>query len=73
VNSGELIYYVTHPDGRSERLVQPIRMRCLFRFEIEHLLARSGFAVEHVFADFDRSPYGSRYPGELIVIARRRP
>jgi hypothetical protein len=29
------------------------------------------FAPELVFADFDRAPYGSRYPGELIVIAGR--
>jgi SAM-dependent methyltransferase len=72
INSGELVYHVTHPDGRRERLVQPFRMRCLFRFEVEHLLARAGFAVEHVFADFDRSPYGAQYPGELIFVARRR-
>jgi len=45
-------------------------MRCLFRFEAEHLLARAGFAVEHVYADFERSPYGSTYPGELIFVAR---
>ena len=70
INSGELVYHVTHPDGRRERLVHPFRMRCLFRFEVEHLLARAGFAVEHIFADFDRSPYGSQYPGELIFIAR---
>lgn len=72
INRGELVYHVTHPDGRTERLAQPFRMRCLFRFEVEHLLARAGFAVEHVFADFDRSPYGSQYPGELIFIARRQ-
>jgi hypothetical protein len=45
-------------------------MRCLFRFEAEHLLARAGFAVEHLYAGFDRSPYGSQYPGELIFVAR---
>src|SRR6185503_7122909 len=60
INSGELVYYVTHPDGRQERLVHAFQMRCLFRFEAEHLLARAGFAVDHVYSDFDRSPYGSR-------------
>jgi SAM-dependent methyltransferase len=67
----ELIYYVDHPDGRKERLVHSFRMRYLFRFETEHLLARAGFVVEHVYADFDRSEYGSKYPGDLLFVARR--
>ncbi len=71
VNQAELIYYVTHPDGRTERLVHTFAMRYLFRFEAEHLLARSGFEIEHVYADFDKNPYGSRYPGELILVAKK--
>jgi len=71
VNDVELIYLVTHPDGREERLVHRFRMRHLFRYEAEHLLARCGFEVEDVFADYDKSPYGSKYPGELIFVARR--
>jgi len=71
VNTGELVYYVKHPDGREERLVHAFRMRCIFRFEAEHLLERAGFTVEHVYSDFDRSPYGARYPGDLIFVARR--
>ena len=67
----ELIHYVTHPDGRQERLVQAFPMRYLFRFEAEHLLTRAGFALEHVYADYDKSPYGSKYPGELLMVARR--
>jgi SAM-dependent methyltransferase len=71
INYVELIYYVTHPDGRQERLVQAFPMRYLFRFEAEHLLARAGFEVEQLYADYDKSPYGSKYPGELIFIARK--
>jgi len=71
INHVELIYYVTHPDGREERLVHAFPMRYLFRFEAEHLLARCGFEVEEVYADFDKSPYGSKYPGELIFVARK--
>jgi SAM-dependent methyltransferase len=67
----ELIYYVTHPDGREERLVQAFPMRYLFRFEAEHMLAHAGFAVEHLYADYDKSPYGSKYPGELIFVAHK--
>jgi SAM-dependent methyltransferase len=69
INYVELIYYVTYPDGRQERLVQAFPMRYLFRFEAEHLLARAGFRVEQLYADYDKSPYGSKYPGELIFVA----
>ncbi len=67
----ELVYYITHPDGRKERMVQAFPMRYFFRFEAEHLLARAGFEVEQVYADYDKSPYGSKYPGELIFVARK--
>jgi len=70
-NDVELIYYVTHPDGHAERRVHAFRFRYLFRFEVEHLLARAGFAVETIYSGYDRSAFGSRYPGELIVVARR--
>jgi SAM-dependent methyltransferase len=71
VNQSELIYYVTHPDGSEERIVHSFPMRYLFRFEAEHLLTRAGFVVEHLYADWDKSPYGSKYPGELIFVARK--
>ena len=71
INDVELIYTITHPDGRVERLADAFPMRYLFRFEAEHLLVRSGFEVEEVYADYDRSPYGSKYPGELIFLAKK--
>lgn len=67
----ELIYRVTYPDGREDRLVHHFRLRYFFRFEAEHLLVRAGFGVEQVYADFDKSPYGSKYPGELIFVVRK--
>ena len=67
----ELIYYVTHPDGRQERLVHAFPMRYLYRFEAEHLLVRCGFRVVHIYANYDKSSYGSQYPGELIMVARK--
>ena len=71
VSQVELIYYVTHPDGREERLVHAFPMRYLFRFEVEHLLVRCGFDVEQLYAGFDKSAFGSRYPGDLIFVARK--
>ncbi|MFN2205063.1 MAG: class I SAM-dependent methyltransferase [Candidatus Promineifilaceae bacterium] len=70
VMRAELIYYVTYPDGREERLVHAFPMRWLYRFEAEHLLVRCGFEVEALYAGYDKIPYGSVYPGELIFVAR---
>jgi SAM-dependent methyltransferase len=55
-NDMEMIYYVTHPDGRAERFVQAFPFRYFFRYEVEHLLARCGFRMIEVFGNFDRSP-----------------
>ena len=71
INYVELIHYVSYPDGRKERLVQAFPMRYLFRFEAEHLLTRAGFEVEQLYADYDKKPYGAKYPGELIFVARK--
>jgi hypothetical protein len=71
VNHFELVYYVTHVDGREERLVHSFPLRYLFRFEVEHLLARSGFEIESLYGGYDRSAYGSTYPGELLFVARK--
>jgi SAM-dependent methyltransferase len=71
VNSTELVYYITYPDGRQERAVHAFDFRYLFRFEAEHLLARAGFEVQAVYSDYNRGPFGSSYPGELILVARK--
>lgn len=66
----ELIYYLTHPNDRKERLVHAFHMRYLFRYEVEHLLSRCGFEIEDLYADYQKNPLGSTYPGELIFVAR---
>jgi len=71
VQDVELIYYLTHPDGREERIVHAFQMRYLFRFEAEHLLARAGFEVLDLYADYSRSPHGSTKPSELLFKAKR--
>ena len=51
-NDVELIHYVTHPDGRQERLVFAFTLRYFFRYEVEHLLARAGFRVRRTLRRF---------------------
>ena len=71
VNRVEMIHDVTHLDGTEERFSVSFDFRYLFRYEAEHLLARCGFELEHVYSDYARSPFGSEYPGELVLVARR--
>ena len=33
--------------------------------------ARCGFGFNAVYADYEKSPYGSTYPGELIIVAKK--
>ena len=44
-------------------------LRYAFRYEIEHLLERSGLRIETLYGDFQRGPF--RHGGEQIWIARR--
>ena len=71
VSDVELAYYVTDTAGETQRLVQRFRMRWFSRFEIEHLLARTGFSLEAVYGNFDRSALTDESP-EMIFVAERR-
>jgi len=68
----ELLYDLTYPDGRSERLSHAFTMRHLFRYEAEHLLVRAGFRLEALYSDYQHNPFGAHDPGELVFVARRR-
>ncbi len=67
----EMFYDIRYPDGHEEHMVYPSPMRYFFRYEVEHLLARTGFRTESVYAGFDREPFGSKYPSELVFVARK--
>lgn len=71
INDAELIYYVQDPAGNATRIVHAFPMRYFFRFELEHLLARTGFEVQDLFGNFDKSPFTDASP-EMIVIAVRK-
>lgn len=67
---GELIYDVRYPDGRQEQLVHAFRMRWFWRYELEHLLARSGWELEVIHAHYDRSERNEGEANEQICVAR---
>jgi hypothetical protein len=65
----EIIYHVEKPDGSRKTVVHEFPLRYLFRYEAEHLLERAGFRVKEVLGDFRGSPFGEKWPGELILRA----
>lgn len=70
MNDVEIILYVTHPNGRTERLVHAFTIRYFFRYEVEHLLARCGFKVVELFGNFDCSPLRDDSP-DMIFVAEK--
>lgn len=74
VQDVELIYYVTHPDGRKERIVDAFPMRYFFRWEMQNLLEGEGFAVEALYGDYRKTPRDEMpdgEPSELVFVARK--
>ncbi len=67
----EVVYDVKHADGRAEHHVIPYETSYMFRFELEHLLARSGFAIREIWGGFEFEPFGQGASDELIVLAER--
>lgn len=48
----------------------PIRLHCVFRFEMEHLLALTGFEIEAVYGDFLRAALTDKST-EMVWLARK--
>lgn len=67
----ELVHDIIAPDGTHTQAVFAFQMRYIFRYELEHLLVRAGLVIEELYGGFDKAAYGERYPGELIVVAKR--
>jgi len=60
-------YRFTYPNGKRDIL--PLRMRFFFRFEVGHLLHRTGFSIIKLLGDFKGHPYKHGSP-EMIWICR---
>ncbi|MCE2851662.1 MAG: class I SAM-dependent methyltransferase [Roseiflexaceae bacterium] len=54
-----------------KRVSASFTMRWLWRFEAEHLLARAGFVLEHVYGDYELGPL-SNESEQMILVARKR-
>jgi len=70
-NDIEMTYHLTDKNGNTEQIVQAFSMRYFFKFEIEHLLSRSGFQIIEIFGNFDKSPLKDKSP-EMIIMAEKK-
>ena len=59
-------------DGRERSDEWTFEMRFFFRFEIEHLVARSRLALEAIYGDFTEGPMTAA-SREMVVVCRRPP
>ncbi len=57
----------TAPDGALQRTIVPLTLRYTFPGEMRLLLERCGFALTHLYGDYDRSPYADGAPRLLVV------
>ena len=67
-NDCEVTYEIIEVDGTTRRLTETFPMRLLYRYELEHLLARCGFRIIALYGDYDRSAFSDESLG-LIVVA----
>lgn len=55
----DVIYEIVEPDGRQERLVDPLSLKYWYQYQLEVLLITTGFRVEAVYGYYNRAPAGS--------------
>jgi SAM-dependent methyltransferase len=67
----EMTYEITEADGAKRRLTETFPLRWLYRFELEHLLARTGFRLVKLYGGYDRSRFDVQSIGMIAVALRR--
>jgi SAM-dependent methyltransferase len=70
LNHVTFIYDELRADGQVRRMTHSFELRWLHRYELEHLLARAGFAVEAVYGSYDLDEYSAT--SELMLTIARK-
>jgi hypothetical protein len=60
---------VTGETGTLRRTVSDIVLRLTYRYELEHLLARTGFTTRVLYGDYESSPYEDESERLICVAA----
>jgi SAM-dependent methyltransferase len=65
------IYDRVLPDGGVRRVVHEVDLRFTTRYEMEGLVREAGLVLDHVYGDYDLSPYDER--SEYLITVARKP
>ena len=63
-----LAYNVTYPDGRTERLVEPLQMKYYYSPQLRTEIEKADMEIVEEFSWYDKQPPGGR---EIILVCRR--
>lgn len=64
------IYDELDAEGHVRRGTLPFTMRWLYRYELEHLLARAGFALDGLYGSYELDDYNAE--SELLLVVARK-
>ncbi len=64
-----IMYYLRRPDGSEERLLDRISLKYWYEYQLQALLASSGFRIEAEYGSYDRRPPGTG--SEFIFVCSR--
>lgn len=70
LNHVTFIYDELSSEGYVRRHTAPFRMRWVYRYELEHLLARTGFQLESLYGTYELDEYRSD-SDIMLAVARR--
>jgi len=63
-----LAYNVTYPDGRKERLVEPLQLKYYYSRQLRAEAEKAGLETVEEFSWYDKSPPGGR---EIILVCKK--
>ncbi len=67
-NECEMTYEIVEADGTpSRRLTETFPLRIVYRYELEHLLARCGLRITAIYGGYDGSPFSEESLGMIVV------
>jgi SAM-dependent methyltransferase len=70
LNDVTFIYDELDAEGRLHRCTLQFTLRWLYRYELEHLLARAGFQLEQLYGSYDLDAYSAE-SAVMLALARR--
>ena len=65
----DVLFRYVEVDGGRELGTERVSMRWIYRYELEHMLVRTGFEPVSWSSGYDGRPYSAH--GDIVVVARR--